>query len=319
MKLVRRLGKFAAVGAMGMAVQLGTLAQLNRAFPGHYLFASAAALELTLLHNFVWHIRYTWRDRQNDTPWLDSLVKFHLSNGAVSIGGNLALMWVLVQHAHLPVVFANLIAIACCSLANFALGDHWTFARAHPATGASRSACAQTMLAAGLMLALYASGQAQSAPVLRDPYAGGLGTDCAYENLFLGPAGGSNQSPTFTGGITIGQYFARTMGTGIVASPQFELGLVGPLRGGHPVDGLVSVDAMLANKLAHRHAYPFATVGYTRMFATGNAVNFGFGVDFGKDEFKRIIRLEVRDYYLFTGPQQHVVGLRIGFGKFIAD
>ena len=128
MKMLLRCGRFAAVGAMGMVVQLGTLALLNCGLPGHYLIASGAALELTLVHNFAWHVRYTWRDRQSDVRWLDALTKFHVSNGAVSFGGNLALMWVLVRHGHLPVVFANLIAIGCCSLANFGLGDRWAFA-----------------------------------------------------------------------------------------------------------------------------------------------------------------------------------------------
>lgn len=55
------------------------------------------------------------------------------------------------------------------------------------------------------------------------------------------------------------------------------------------------------------------------MFVTGNAVNFGLGFDRGREEYKRIVRIEVRDYYLPSGPQQHVFGLRIGLGKFIAD
>jgi putative flippase GtrA len=128
MKILVRCGKFTLVGAMGMVVQLGALALLNHWMPGHYLVASAAALELTLVHNFVWHVQYTWRDRQKDVRWLDALVRFHLSNGPVSIGGNLAVMWVLVRHAHLPVLVANLIAIGCCSVVNFGLGDRWAFA-----------------------------------------------------------------------------------------------------------------------------------------------------------------------------------------------
>jgi len=153
----------------------------------------------------------------------------------------------------------------------------------------------------------------------RDSY--GLGTDCAYENFFAGPsftAGDSIGGPTFTGGVTIGQYFARTLGKGITPSPQFEFGIVGPLPGGKAIDGLASLDMMFANKVPNRSVYPFLTGGYTRMFATGNAVNFGPGVDFGKDD-EHLIRIELRDYYLFTGPQQHVLSLRIGFGKFIAD
>ena len=40
---------------------------------------------------------------------------------------NLALMRILVQQAHLPLLFSNCIAILCCSMVNFCLGNNWTF------------------------------------------------------------------------------------------------------------------------------------------------------------------------------------------------
>jgi putative flippase GtrA len=123
-----RWGKFNLVGAMGMVVQLAALALINRLAPGHYLFATAAAIELTLLHNFTWHLRYTWRDRSDSSPMPAQLLRFHLSNGVVSMLGNLALMRILVQQAHLPVLAANVIAILCCSVANFLMGNNWAFA-----------------------------------------------------------------------------------------------------------------------------------------------------------------------------------------------
>lgn len=123
-----RWGKFNVVGAMGMAVQLGSLALLNAAWHGHYLLSTAAALELTLLHNFVWHLHYTWRDRRDRLALPVQLMRFHLSNGMVSMVGNLALMPLLVRGGHLPVVSANAIAILCCSFVNFALGNCWAFA-----------------------------------------------------------------------------------------------------------------------------------------------------------------------------------------------
>lgn len=123
-----RWGKFNLVGAMGMVVQLTALALLNRWAPGHYLYASAAAVELTLLHNFVWHLHYTWHDRRDDSALLTQFVRFHLSNGLVSLLGNLALMRLLVQEVHLPVLISNCIAILCCSIVNFCLGNDWVFA-----------------------------------------------------------------------------------------------------------------------------------------------------------------------------------------------
>jgi len=111
-----------------MIVQLGVLAMLNHWATCHYLYASAAAVEVTLLHNFMWHMRYTWRDRKHQSDRLRQLIRFHLSNGLVSMLGNLALMRILVDKARLPVLAANCVAILCCSLVNFGLGDAWVFA-----------------------------------------------------------------------------------------------------------------------------------------------------------------------------------------------
>jgi len=323
MNTLLRWAKFNLVGAMGMVVQLAALALFNRCLPGHYMLTSAAALELTLLHNFIWHLHFTWRDRSDGAPRLRQFVRFQFSNGLISLAGNLALMRLLVHGAHPPVLASNLVAILCCSLANFWIGNNWAFAGKHKAQSAvTRSQPVPSVALAVALLFLcsaVAGGQTQTAPAPPDPYSRGFGTDCAYANIFAGPAVAAKDNVSFTGGVTIGQYFARTLGTGINASPQFELGVVGPLQGGHPIDGLASMDAMFAGKVPHRRLYPFLNVGYSRMFATGNAANFGLGFDFGKHEYKRIVRIELRDYYLFTGPRQHVVGLRIGFGKFIDD
>jgi putative flippase GtrA len=120
------------VGVAGMLVQLALLAVFNHLAPGHYLMATAAAIEITLLHNFAWHVRYTWRDRRDSSALVARLMRFHLSNGLVSLIGIVLLMRALVGHAHLPVLAANLIAILSCSIVNFALSDLWTFARIRP-------------------------------------------------------------------------------------------------------------------------------------------------------------------------------------------
>jgi putative flippase GtrA len=147
MNTIMRWGKFNLVGAVGMAVQLGALALINHLAPGHYMLATAAAIEITLLHNFVGHLHYTWRDRfptlhaksalrmgqPGDRGGLvGHLIRFHLSNGAVSMVGNLALMPLLVESARIPVVAANAIAVLCCSIVNFFLGDRWAFVGTHP-------------------------------------------------------------------------------------------------------------------------------------------------------------------------------------------
>jgi putative flippase GtrA len=111
-----------------MVLQLAALAVFTRSAAGHYLYATAAAIELTLLHNFLWHLHYTWRDRRGCSAPVIQLVRFHLSNGLVSMAGNLLLMPLLVGEARIPLLTSNAIAIVCCSIVNFCLGENWAFA-----------------------------------------------------------------------------------------------------------------------------------------------------------------------------------------------
>lgn len=129
MNPLTRFLRFNLVGLLGIAVQLATLALFNHAIPHHYLLTSTFAVELTLLHNFAWHIHYTWPQTGVTHRALTStLLRFHLSNGLISLLGNLILMRLFVHSAHLPILIANAITIACCGLANFLLAHHWVFA-----------------------------------------------------------------------------------------------------------------------------------------------------------------------------------------------
>ena len=120
--------KFNAVGAMGVAVQLAALAVLKSGLHVNYLLATAVAVELALLHNFVWHERWTWRDR-GAAGRAGRLVRFHLGNGLLSIAVNLLLMRILVGRLHWPYLAANVAAIAAGSVINFFLGDRLVFRR----------------------------------------------------------------------------------------------------------------------------------------------------------------------------------------------
>ena len=132
MKLFPRWLKFNAVGAMGMVVQLAVLTALRGGLGVHYLVATAIAVELAVLHNFVWHERWTWRDRTRQPGGAGTrLLRFHLGNGAVSLAVNLGLMRLLVGQLHMQYLVANLAAIAAGSLANFVV-SHWLVFRMPP-------------------------------------------------------------------------------------------------------------------------------------------------------------------------------------------
>ncbi|MGO9211825.1 MAG: GtrA family protein [Terriglobales bacterium] len=125
----RRWLKFNLVGAIGIVVQLAVLGILNGVLRLDYLPATALAVEVAVLHNFLWHERFTWADRASVTrrQALLRLVRFNLTTGAVSILGNLLLMRLLVGLAHLPSLAANLASIAGCSLVNFLVSEYIVF------------------------------------------------------------------------------------------------------------------------------------------------------------------------------------------------
>ncbi|MGA1989226.1 MAG: GtrA family protein [Candidatus Sulfotelmatobacter sp.] len=152
--------KFNLVGAIGILVQFAALLVLKSVLHFKYLAATAFAVEAAVLHNFVWHERFTWADRTMRSrrvlctaaagaqSYLGAVVaalkrcatqklyrtrfrrllRFHLGNGAVSILGNLALMKVMVGLGHMNYLLANAIAIIVCSLANFLVSEQWVFA-----------------------------------------------------------------------------------------------------------------------------------------------------------------------------------------------
>jgi putative flippase GtrA len=118
--------KFNVVGAFGMGVQLAVMAALKSGLHMRYLLATALAVETAVIHNFLWHERYTWADL-GDGKSLLRFVRFNLTTGAVSIAGNIALMKFFVDEAGLPYLMSNGIAIVTCSLANFLVSDRLVF------------------------------------------------------------------------------------------------------------------------------------------------------------------------------------------------
>ncbi|HXW08554.1 MAG TPA: GtrA family protein [Vicinamibacterales bacterium] len=125
----RRYLLFNAVGAAGVAVQLGVLAALVQLGDVHYLLATAIAVETAILHNFAWHQRWTWRDRPGRARAgiTARLLRFHLLNGAVSLAGNIAIVSALTGGVGVDPVIASAAAVAACSILNFAASEVLVF------------------------------------------------------------------------------------------------------------------------------------------------------------------------------------------------
>src|SRR5258708_20145490 len=85
--------KFALIGGLGLVIQL-VLLQALTVITSNYLAATAMAVEFTILHNFVWHEKFTWRERATAafSCKLHLSLRFHFPNRVISLPANLILL-----------------------------------------------------------------------------------------------------------------------------------------------------------------------------------------------------------------------------------
>jgi len=126
--VILRWLKFNAVGGVGLLVQLAALWLLERAAGVQYLVATVLAVEIAIVHNFVWHRLWTWRDHPPESV-ARRLLRFHLANGLVSLLANFILMALFAGALHVPLIPANLLSVGLAGLLNFALAEIWVFER----------------------------------------------------------------------------------------------------------------------------------------------------------------------------------------------
>ena len=121
--------RFYIVGVIGAVIQFTLLAFLGRVVSMHYLLATVLSVEAAVLHNFIWHWRWTWHDRRAVVGHaIAALARFNLTNGLVSITANLLSALLLTGAWQIDPIIASLVSTAAGSVANFFLSDRLVFA-----------------------------------------------------------------------------------------------------------------------------------------------------------------------------------------------
>ena len=115
--------RFCLVGGSGVIVNLGCFYGFQKAgfFP---LWASALAIEISILSNFILNDQWTFKDHHHN-PWIHRLTKFH---GVSFIGALLqwGIFWFTSQWY---LTWVNKIegGLYVCQLIGIALGTIWNF------------------------------------------------------------------------------------------------------------------------------------------------------------------------------------------------
>ena len=169
----RRVTRFVTVGALGFVLQLAALALLTWVAHWPWLPATIVAVELAVVHNFLWHERWTWTDRFVEQPaiavlrvkWprLTRFVRYNVMTGLTSIAGNAGLMLVYVGLMGLSPIAGNVLAVITLSAINFMMSDRCVFRSVN--RGPRRHATSVSAMAATMVVAACAySTPAAAAP-----------------------------------------------------------------------------------------------------------------------------------------------------------
>ena len=191
---MNRVRAFMSVGAIGFVLQVGVLGLLTIGAGWPYQIATAVAVELAVIHNFLWHERWTWRDRLGSHRGpLARFLRYQITTGATSVAGNFLCTSVLVEHAGVPVLIANVAAVGMMAVANFMVSDRWVFTRGTMAAATLIAMSASSASAAELRPDTIAAWNTYVADVearfnrSRTP----AGTAGAVEGEAIGIAGGT--------------------------------------------------------------------------------------------------------------------------------
>ena len=126
-----RFGRFNLVGLLGSVLQLLLFYLSVKHLGLSAVKATPIAVELTLIHNFLWHEWFTWRYPRpiGFCERIVRLLMFHVGNGFTSLAGNTLLTHFLMEKLRVPALMSALAAIVICAPLNFVLADRWIFKR----------------------------------------------------------------------------------------------------------------------------------------------------------------------------------------------
>ena len=140
---------FLVVASGGFLLQTTIVALLTHRAAVAAELATAIGVELAVVHNFLWHERWTWGDRPAAAPSrVHRFVAYQLVTGSMSLAGNVAFVSAAVHAFGADAAIANVLAVVAMSAANYAIADRWVFARTTAvATGLMVAALPGTALA----------------------------------------------------------------------------------------------------------------------------------------------------------------------------
>jgi dolichol-phosphate mannosyltransferase len=118
--------KFLLVGGSGVFVNLGLYIAFSRGLNLPLELASALAIELSIISNFVLNNSFTFCRRAPVNGLRNRFLRFHLVAGAAGLV-NFGVLLLLAKGWGWWDILANLMGIACATVVNYVLNSRWTW------------------------------------------------------------------------------------------------------------------------------------------------------------------------------------------------
>lgn len=131
-----RGGKFMAVAWVGMVVNTACLYLFKGVWHIRIIPASLMAIEIAIIHNFIWFRAWAWKDREQRLPFFHQLLVYNAATGAVDLVSNVSILWALSTFFGVHYLLANILGMIAGPFIKFWLNEKFIFReRRHDSSG----------------------------------------------------------------------------------------------------------------------------------------------------------------------------------------
>ncbi|MFX0140672.1 MAG: glycosyltransferase [Candidatus Hodarchaeota archaeon] len=122
---IKRVIKFATVGAIGTIINLSILYFFTEAYKVHYIISEMIAFFFSVINNYILNKLWTFKEKIQEKI-VNKYLKY-LIVSLMSLIANLIVLFILVEYFNIWYIFAEVIAIMFAFFINYSGNYLWTF------------------------------------------------------------------------------------------------------------------------------------------------------------------------------------------------
>lgn len=129
MSLFKRILSFQLIGWIGTAVNLFILWLCYDLLSWPLLVSGALAIEIAIIHNFIWYYCWTWNDRVSFTiqNFFTLFVRYNIVTAAIDFVIRLGILWILTEYVGIHYLISDVVGMFIAPLLKYITNDAYIF------------------------------------------------------------------------------------------------------------------------------------------------------------------------------------------------